>query len=460
MNKTDLFLQSIRDFSKNDVPENVKLRLNLALLDYIGVTLAGVRANGEKLMDLITEAEEGQTSVIGVDKTLAMENAVFCNGLNAHTLDFDDGTNSGVIHLGSPLFSVLLPLAERYDVSAERFIKAAILGYETSFTMAVSIQPHHKLLGYHATGTCGTLGIALAVAEMLGFDEKQRRDAFSAAAVSATGTLKVLEDGSDLKPYNVAKTALVGCMAAKMGKAGYSGPDDVLAGDRGFFKMMYGSDAVALQPTMLHGTYALEKAYIKPYAACRYCHPSIEAALTIRHKHGITAAEVERVEIKTYSLAMHKHDHTDIAGCGSAKMSIPYSVAVALCKGKAGMPEYEADCVMDVEIQGLTKRIHIAADDAMSASFPAKQTAVVAVITKDGRVHSQQVDFPKGEPENPMSIEEAREKFSALTLFSGRSILEADEIFDAVMDIENRFGALLHMIGGTRNHSLEEKGWA
>lgn len=457
MNKTDLFLQSISEFSKINITEAIRVRFKLALLDYIGVTLAGVRANGDKLTSMVAETDEGQTSVIGVDKMLAMENAVFYNGLNAHALDFDDGTNTGIIHLGSPLFSVLLPLAKRYGVSAERFMKAAVLGYETSFTMAVSIQPRHKALGYHATGTCGTLGIALAVAEMLDFHEKQRRDAFSAAVVSATGTLKVLEDGSDLKPYNVAKTALMGYSAAKMGKAGYNGPNDVLSGDSGFLRMM--GDATELKPTMLHSTYALEKAYIKPYAACRYCHPPIEAALIIRRKHGIRAGDVEHVEVKTYSLAVNKHDHTDIAGCSSAKMSIPYSVAVALCKGKAGMPEYEADCVTDAEILGLTKRIHIAADDAMSASFPAKQTAVVAVITKDGRVHSQQVDFPKGEPENPMSIEEAREKFSALTLFSGRSILEADEIFDAVMAIESKFGALLHLITGTQNHSLEAKEW-
>ena len=39
---------------------------------------------------------------------MSMNNAVFINGLNGHALDFDDGTNAGIIHLGSPIFSVLL----------------------------------------------------------------------------------------------------------------------------------------------------------------------------------------------------------------------------------------------------------------------------------------------------------------------------------------------------------------
>ena len=282
MNRTDLFLLRIDDFSRAPIPDPVRLRFKLALLDYIGVTFAGVKAQDAKLSEMISETDDGKSPVIGVNKELSLENAVFYNGLNAHALDFDDGTNAGIIHLGSPVFSVLLPVAERYHIPVEKFIAASIVGYETSFTMAMSIQPKHKELGYHATGTCGTLGIALAVSEALDFTDTQRRDAFSVAAVSATGTLKVLEEGSELKPYNVAKTALMGYTAAKVGKAGYAGPDDVLSGDRGFLKMMHGDDAVELKSPLLDGTYAIEKAYIKPYAACRYCHPSIEAALTIR----------------------------------------------------------------------------------------------------------------------------------------------------------------------------------
>jgi 2-methylcitrate dehydratase PrpD len=453
MNKTDLFLLSINDISKKHIPEPVKLRLKLALLDYIGVTFAGVKAQGEKFSKMISETDDGKSSVIGIDKELSMENAVFYNGLAAHALDFDDGTNAGIIHLGSPIFSVLLPIAKIYHIPVDRFVKAAVIGYETSFTMAMSIQPRHKELGYHATGTCGTLGIALAVSELLDFTERQRRGAFSVAAVSATGTLKVLEEGSELKPYNVAKAALMGYTAAKMGKAEYEVPDDVLSGDRGFLKIMNGDDTVELKLPLLNATYAIEKAYIKPYAACRYCHPAIEAALTIRNKYDITSLkQVHSIKIKTYYLAVNKHDHTEIAGCGSAKMSIPYSVAVALYRGKAGMPEYEIDCVANEEILDLTRKISVESDDKISANFPEKQTAIVEVTTSNGKVYYEQVDYPKGEPENPMSVDEVKEKFVSLTMFSGRTAKEANEIFNAVMDIETRFDDMLNLIRGTRNH--------
>jgi len=452
LNKTEMFLQCIDEVAKKEISESLRLRYKLALLDYLGVTFAGVAANGPKLACLTDMAEEGQTPAIGIDKVMSMENTIYCNGLNAHTLDFDDGTNAGIIHLGSPLFSVLLPLAKKYNIPAERFMKAIILGYEASFTMAVTMQPMHKKRGYHATGICSMLGIVVAVAEALGFTEKERKNAFSAAAVAASGMLKVLDDGSDLKPYNVAKTALMGYVATKMGKAGFNGPNDVLTGEIGFLQMMCGDENIEFKPALLNGTYAMEKAYIKPYAACRYCHPSIGAALEMRKKYGINPADVEKIDIRTYSLAVAHHDHTEIAACGAAKMSIPYSVAVALTVGRAGMDEYTPEMIVKPDILALTKKVSVKEDDEMSANFPAKQTAVVKITMKDGTVYSEQVDFPKGEPENPTSVEEAREKYEPLTISGGRSKEEADEIFEAVMDIENQFDKLLDLIVGTKNH--------
>lgn len=452
MNKTELFLQHIDEVAEKEISDSLRLRFKLGLLDYIGVTFAGVKANGAKLTALTDMAEEGQTPAIGIDKVMSMENTVYLNGLNGHTLDFDDGTNAGIIHLGSPLFSVLLPLAKKYNVPAERFIKAVILGYEASFTLAVTMQPLHKRMGFHATGVCGTLGIAIAVSEMLGYDKKQRKNALSAAAVAATGMLKVLDDGSDLKPFNVAKTALMGYTAAKMGKAGFNGPDDVFAGEIGFLQMMCGNENIEMKPMLLNGTYALEKAYIKPYAACRYCHPSIGAAINMHKQYNIVPADVDHIDIRTYNLAVKHHDHTTIAACGAAKMSIPYSVAVALTFGRAGMDEYTPEMIVRPDILELTKKVSVAEDDEMSANFPAKQTAVVKIYMKDGTVYTEQVDFPKGEPENPTSVEETREKYEPLTIYSGRTKEEADEIFEAVMDIENQFDKLLDIITGTKNH--------
>lgn len=434
VNKTKKFLNSIQEINKDNISCTVFNRAKQSLLDYIAVTAAGAKFQEGKLSNYFSflTPEKGNFSLIGTDLQLTLKEAVFLNGLNAHALDFDDGTNSGIIHLGSPVFSLLLPLAERYDTSLDKLLRAAVMGYETSYTMAVSIQPGHKALGYHATGTCGVLGAAVSASYMLDFSEEERFNAFATACVSASGMLKVLDDGSELKPYNVAKSALLALTSLQMAKAGFKGHPDPLGGNRGFFKMMTGKEEVEMKPVLLNGTYAVQKTYTKPYASCRYTHPSIEAAIDIRNKYGLQACNIERIMIKTYSLAVSGHDHTEIPGTYSAKMSIPFSVAVGIIYGKAGLQEFSEENVCDEVVLELTKRVQVVADEEISAVFPDVQAAIVDIVTKQGEIYSKRVDFPKGEPENPLNVQEFRDRYDGLMQYAEIDSKVGSTVFDMV----------------------------
>lgn len=435
MNVSQSFFAEIDKIAKREVPAEVMERAKRSLLDYLAVTCAGAAFQKEKLNRYFdfSQPERGDFKVIGTAKNLVLKEAVFLNGLNAHALDFDDGTNSGIIHLGSPIFSLLLPLAQRYGTTIENLLKAAIVGYEASYTLAVSIQPKHKALGYHATGTCGTIGATLAAAYMLGFSEEERYQAFATACVSASGMLKVLDDGSELKPYNVAKTALLSLTSLQLAKSGFKGHADPLGGYRGFLKMMSGDENNEIKPTLLNGTYAIMKSYTKPYASCRYTHPPVEAAIHLRNQFGLKPEDVEQMKVETYNLAVSGHDHTDIKGAYSAKMSTPYSVAVALAYGKAGLQEFGEEVLENEVIKALTKKVQVVADEEMSRIFPNKQSAVLTIQTSDN-TYSERVDFPKGEPENPMTETEFRERYEALMAFGEMK----KEVYTAIYDLINK----------------------
>lgn len=430
MNRSLEFLKAVDGVWRTPIPDEVMARARRSLLDYLAVTCAGAKFQEEKLEKYwdFAQPEEGKFRAIGTGKDLVLKEAVFLNGLNGHALDFDDGTNSGIIHLGSPIFSLLLPLAQRYGKSVDEVLKAAITGYEASYTMAVSIQPRHKAMGYHATGTCGTLGATLSGAYMLGFSAEERFQAFASACVAASGMLKVLDDGSELKPYNVAKTALLSLTALQLGKSGYKGHADPLGG-RGFFKMMTGKEDVELKPVLLNGTYAIMKSYTKPYASCRYTHPAVEAAIHLRPS--IKASDVEEIDIRTYDLAVAGHDHTDIPGSYSAKMSIPYATAAGLIFGKAGLQEFSEEAVKGTEILNLTKKVKVSADEELSSVFPGIQAAVLTIKTKDGS-YTDRVDFPKGEPENPLDDQEFRERYDGLMNYAGVDGAVSSDVFDTV----------------------------
>ena len=420
MNISQTYFAAINNVAKQTIPDEVMARAKRSLLDYLAVTCAGAHFQKEKIEGYLdfSKPEPGAFKAIGTGKNLALKEAVFLNGLNAHALDYDDGTNSGIIHLGSPIFSLLIPLAQRYDKSVDEVLRAAVIGYEASYTMAVSIQPKHKALGFHATGTCGMLGATLAAAYMLRFTDEERYQAFATACVSASGMLKVLDDGSELKPYNVAKTALLSLTSLQLAKAGFKGHDDPLGGYRGFLKMMSGDEHTELKPVLLNGTYAIMKSYTKPYASCRYTHPPVEAAIHLRNQYGIKPEDVMKINVETYNLAVAGHDHTDIKGSYSAKMSTPYSTAVALVYGKAGLQEFEKVVLESQTILELTRKVHVTADEKLSQIFPDKQSAIVTISTEKGKFQ-ERVDFPKGEPENPLSDEEFESRYVDLMSYAG-----------------------------------------
>ena len=214
--------------------------------------------------------------------------------------------------------------------------------------------------------------------------------------------------------------------ALQLAKAGFVGHEDPLGG-RGFLKMMTGKDDIALKPVLLNGTYAVMKSYTKPYASCRYTHPSVEAAIHLRDR--VRPEDVERIDIRTYSLAVSGHDHTDIPGSYSAKMSIPYATAAGLICGKAGLQEFDEEAVRDENILSLTRKVRVEADEALSAVFPEKQTAIVTIRTKN-EPFTDRVDFPKGEPENPLTDEEFRIRYDGLMDYAGVSRAVSGRVFE------------------------------
>ena len=307
-------------------------------------------------------------------------------------------------------------------------MKGAECGYETSIRLASAMQPFHYSKGYHPTATCCTPGVAIGIAVMLGWEDQVVKDAFSAACISACGSLKVLEDVSQLKPYNCAKATLNGYMSAMLAKAGFTGPSDPLDGDTGFLKMMSDSFNEEILTGERDFVY-LEKIYQKPYASCRHTHPEIEACFRIRERDGFDIKDIRRVRVTTYKGVIGKHDFKDIHGESSARMSIPYCVAIALWTGKAGISEFAEPYVSNPAILDLTQRVDIIPSEELSSLVPEKRVAIVEVVLNDGTILSDMVEYPKGEPEKPLSPEENQIKFFSMTNHAGISIGKAKKLF-------------------------------
>lgn len=414
------------------------------VLDYLGVVSAGKKLLGEKGEKLVAQFPYvmNGSSVIGFSTKKSPDSAAFLNGFISHVAELDDGVNSGIVHPGTPVISAMLALAQIREVSGEDFLKGVIIGYETTIRLANAVQPSHKKKGFHATGTIGAVGAAVGVAIMLKSEKSTLKNALTAALISAGGSLKALEDDSELKPYNVGNAARSGLTAFLISEAGFKGPKDTLGGEGGFLNMKTSEfDQQKLTPDS--SDFAINSIYIKPYASCRYCHPAIEAAIKIRESNAFNPDKIKSINIATYDLAVKNHDHIEIANISSAKMSIPFSVASAIVNAKGGINEFSMTMIEDLSIANLTKKISVNSVNEFSELFPKKSIAHVSVVMNDGKQFSEKVEFPKGEPENPLTDSELEQKFEELAFYSEMDLSRKVGIISSVWNLHNDFKTIL-----------------
>jgi 2-methylcitrate dehydratase len=70
--------------------------------------------------------------------------------------------------------------------------------------------------------------------------------------------------------------------------------------------------------------------------------------------------------------------------------------------------------IMNPRIREQLKKVEVVADPEIEKVFPALQRVIVQITTADGSSYSKQLDFPKGDPRNPLTDSEVEEKFAAL----------------------------------------------
>ena len=119
----------------------------------------------------------------------------------------------------------------------------------------------------------------------------------------------------------------------------------------------------------------------------------------------------------TYKLGVKGHDHREILGVASAKLSTPYAVAAGLLYGRADLTVFEP---LDEKIIALARKIRVEESEELTRESPQKRIALVTVKLLDGTEKSCRVDYAKGDPENPMTQEEVQEKLRLLKQYAGR----------------------------------------
>ncbi|MBW2193958.1 MAG: MmgE/PrpD family protein [Deltaproteobacteria bacterium] len=93
---------------------------------------------------------------------------------------------------------------------------------------------------------------------------------------------------------------------------------------------------------------------------------------------------------------------------------MPFGAAVAVLYGKASLEEYSMEKIHSAAVKDMMQRIHCITVPELEAAFPKKWPAAVTIRTQRGKELNIHIDFPKGDPENPLTRDELIYKFTEL----------------------------------------------
>lgn len=405
-----------------DLPADVIERTKLLILDTAGI-MVRARNDAESTPAMVRALEylglaTGDCAVPGDAKTYAPSAAALLNGTLAHSLDFDDTHAEASLHSSAPIVPAALAAAEMTGASGKDLIAACVAGYEIQIRLSLALGPSdHYDRGYHPTATCGIFGAVAAAGKLLGMDADQIESGFGIALSQSAGSMQFLADGAWTKRSHVGQAAQNGLMCAVLAKEGFQGPKEAFEGKWGFLHAYAPNADPAKADAELGERWETMRLAVKPYPSCRYTHAAMDAIRQIMRDEGVTADEVEAVEIGLPLTGMKivsfpeeaKHNPESVV---DGQFSMPFCAAVVLREGTMLWDHY-ATHLKDPETLALTKKVTCVNDPEVEALFPANMAGKATVKTARG-TFSVLVDMPKGEPANFMTVEEFRGKFSGL----------------------------------------------
>jgi len=395
------------------------------LLDHIGVAAAGSVTDSaaafRRTMGRFAHDESASLPVIGAGVSAAAVPASMANAVAGHSIEYDDVHNSSSSHPGVVMYPAAMAATALAGGDERDLVRAVVVGFEVMCRAGRAADPAaHYARHFHPTGTIGALGAAAAAAVALGLDAGGLNSAVGIAATMASGSMEFLRDGAWTKRLHPALAARNGVEAALLAADGYVGTDDGICGERGFLASH--SDAPAPERLMEGwGQWPLEvvSTSIKRHTCCRYNQGAIDALLAIRSAHGVHADDVESVVIGIPSIAVDivaepAASKRRPASVVDAQFSLAYGAAAALLWGRAGLAEYDEARLDDPAALALMDRVGYEVDPTIDRDFPDKWRAWARVTTTGGDTYTQRVDDPKGDPGNPFTDTECREKFDDL----------------------------------------------
>jgi 2-methylcitrate dehydratase PrpD len=435
------------------VPAAVADKAKLVFLDTLGVALASSTMDFGGMVVNVAKKLGGSahSRLIGTPVKVAAANAVIANGTLAHGLDYDDTLEEAIVHTGCVAATTALAVGEEIGASGKAVLEAAIAGTEVMCKVGLVAPGKFHARGFHPTALCSTFGAAAAAGKLYGLEFQQWVDAFGLCGSQSSGIIEYLADGTWTKRLHPGWSAHGGVIATLLAREGFRGPAKVFEGTHGFYHCFDGAGEYRFEKLLELGKeWEIPRLAFKSYPCGSISHPYMDCALKLKQKYDPAPEKIAEVVCRTAEGPVHRlweplaDKQLPVSSYG-AKFSLPYSIAVMLVRGRAGLGEFTDEAIHDPAVLKLAAKVRYVVDP--SIDYPRHFSGHVKIFLDGGTLLEENQPHPRGGYEDPLPPEEIAEKFRA----NAGLALSADRvaaILDSVRRLEqlSSIGALCDLL--------------
>jgi len=363
-----------------------------AVLDVFGVSLAGHNTPGMRpLIDQMRDwGGKPEATVWVYGGKLPSPAATFVNSTMTHALDLDDVHLPSVTHITSVIVPTAFAVGEATGASGKDVLAAIVIGVEVATRLRVPDRCNLKA-GFLPTSVYGGFGAAAAACRLKGCTVDETVQALGIFYAQASGNRQALFDRTLTKRIQPAIAARAGVLAAYLAQRGLTGPERVIEGEAGLFKI-YGTEKgqipTAEEILAKHDFFEVERISFKKYASCGASHPVIQAAIDLANQHNLKPEDVAEIEL--FGVGVNsgmvgvpwdpKHPIPHVM----AQFCAPYEVATAIRHRKMGPAEITNEQIRsDPAVSELASRVQLKNPKQFGGEYPGGQT--IRIRTKAGQ---------------------------------------------------------------------------
>lgn len=438
--------RQIAEFAVNlnyeDLPREVVHAVKRFLYDAVGCAFGGYRTKDVNIVrDIYSEmGGKAEATLIGCGRKLPAVHATLVNSLAIRALDFNDIYWKEDPSHPSDLIPAALATAEMVNASMKEVITAIVLAYEFEQRLCLFAVPgirerkwHHATLTQFVSPIVAGKILGLTVDQMVNAIGISGSHNYTIGCPTA-GKLTMLKNTVD--PMAVQS----GVFAALMAQRGFTGTEKVFEGKEGFMDCFFGWNyqeekvaalrmkgregdsewtwAVDALTGKLGESFKILACSMKAFPTEALTHTPLSAVLKVVTENRITSDQIAEVRVTTiaracdilFDPAKYRPESRE-----TADHSLPYCIAVALVDHQVTTRSFSEEKLKDPRIREVIDKIKGVASHEFEAMFPARQPSKVVVVTKDGREYEAYLEYPKGDPREPMSMADLEHKFNALS---------------------------------------------